>query len=309
MIEIKNIIKRYGSNLAVDNISLTIKRGEIFGLLGPNEAGKSTTIKMIMGLLKADSGEIIIDNMVVNKNNMHIKRKLGFVPQNLAIYENMTAKENVEFFGQLYGIRGKQLKNNAAEALEFTGLIDRQKEKPKKFSGGMKRRLNIACALVHNPEIIIMDEPTVGIDPQSRNHILESVKLLNKRGATIIYTSHYMEEVEGICNRTGIIDHGKLISLGTIKDLKDSVNQEQKIIIQVHNLTEEIKNELEEIKGVNGVILTKDNIEILSSNAQMVLQDILFTLYKNDIKVNNIMLQEPDLESVFLALTGRSLRD
>ena len=308
-VELKNIVKRYNSDLAVDNISLKIRNGEIFGLLGPNGAGKSTTIKMIMGLLKQNTGEIFVEDMDIKNDPLKIKKILGLVPQDLAIYENLSARENVEFFGKLYGLRGKDLKEKVDEALEFTGLVQRQKDKPKKFSGGMKRRLNIACAIVHNPMIIIMDEPTVGIDPQSRNHILESVRKLNKRGATVLYTSHYMEEVESICDRVGIIDHGKLIALGTKEELKSQVANEEKLVIEVMDVR---YNPIEEIKKLDGVInvtLKENTIEVLTKKAQEILQDVLFILSKEDVTVRNISLLEPDLESVFLSLTGRTLRD
>lgn len=308
-IELRNLVKRYGSSLAVDNISLKIEKGEIFGLLGPNGAGKSTTIKMIMGLLKPNRGEIYVKGMDVRKDSLAVKRLLGLVPQDIAIYDGITARENVEFFGKLYGLRGKNLKNGADEALEFTGLKDKEKEKPKKFSGGMKRRLNIACAIVHQPEIIIMDEPTVGIDAQSRNHILDSVKELNKRGTTIIYTSHYMEEVESIAKRVGIIDYGKLIALGTKDELKKQLSTDEKILIEASNIRFNPVDEIKKLNGITNVSLKENKIEILTPNAQQVLQDILFVLSKENVTVRNISLQEPDLENVFLALTGRNLRD
>lgn len=308
-IELRNLVKRYGGSLAVDNISLKIEKGEIFGLLGPNGAGKSTTIKMIIGLLKPDRGEIYVKGMDIRKDSLAVKRILGLVPQDIAIYDGITARENVEFFGKLYGLRGENLKKGADEALEFTGLKDKEKEKPKKFSGGMKRRLNIACAIVHQPEIIIMDEPTVGIDAQSRNHILASVKELNKRGATIIYTSHYMEEVETIANRVGIIDYGKLIALGTKDELKKQLSTDEKILIEAVNIRFNPVDEIKKLNGITNVSLKGNKIEILTPNAQQVLQDILFILSKENVTVRNISLQEPDLENVFLSLTGRNLRD
>lgn len=308
-IKLNNVIKRYGSNLAVDNITLEIENGEIFGLLGPNGAGKSTTIKMIMGLLKANSGEITVNGIDVRKNGLEAKKILGLVPQELAIYENMTARENVDFLARLYGLRGKDLKEKVNEALEFTGLMEKEKEVVKKFSGGMKRRLNIACAIVHQPEIIIMDEPTVGIDPQSRNHILQSINELNKRGATIIYTSHYMEEVEAICSRVGIIDFGKLIALGSKKELVNAASEEQKIIIEAYNIS---FSPIDEIKKINGVIhvgLKENTIEIITKCANESLQKILSKLLEGSVVVRNIEIKEADLESVFLKLTGRKLRD
>lgn len=212
---LSDVVKRYDGKLIVDHVNFNIQEGEIFGLLGPNGAGKSTTISMICGLLQADSGDIIIDGLSVRERPLEVKKRIGLVPQELALYENMTASDNVSFFGRLYGLRGQLLKERTQEALEFTGLSDRARDKPSTFSGGMKRRLNIACAIMHRPRLIIMDEPTVGIDPQSRNHILESVKALNKMGSSVIYTSHYMEEVAAICDRVAIMDQGHIIACGT----------------------------------------------------------------------------------------------
>lgn len=308
-VELNSVVKRYDGKLAVDHISLNIREREIFGLLGPNGAGKSTTIKMIMGLLKANSGAISVLGQDINKNSREIKQHLGLVPQDLALYDSIGARENVSFFGSLYGLRGRKLQEAVDEALSFVGLQDRQKEKPKKFSGGMKRRLNIACAIVHQPKIIIMDEPTVGIDPQSRNHILESVRELNRRGATVIYTSHYMEEVETLCQRVGIMDHGRLIGLGTKGELKKEANQEQKIVVEATDIRFNTIEQIKMIQGVVSVIHRENIIEILTRNAQQLLQDILFVLVRENTMIRNISLQEPDLESVFLSLTGRTLRD
>ncbi|MCG8482988.1 MAG: ABC transporter ATP-binding protein [Clostridia bacterium] len=307
--ELINLVKRYNRDLAVDNVSLKIEDGEIFGLLGPNGAGKSTIIKMIMGLLKPNSGEITVNGMDITKKLLEIKKILGLVPQDLAIYDSISARENVEYFGKLYGLRGKDLKSKVNEALKFTGLLERHKVKPKKFSGGMKRRLNIACAIMHNPKIIIMDEPTVGIDPQSRNHILEAVRELNKRGVTILYTSHYMEEAEAICDRIGIIDHGRLIALGTKEELKGQIAQEEKLVIEAYDIRFNPIDELKKIQGIISVIFNENTIEVLTQNAQQILQDVLFILSKENVIVRNIALKEPDLESLFLSLTGRTLRD
>jgi ABC-2 type transport system ATP-binding protein len=308
-INLRDIVKRYDSKLAVDNINLSIEKGEVFGLLGPNGAGKSTTIKMIMGLLRPNSGEITVDGKDIRKEELAIKRMMGLVPQDLAIYENLSARENMEYFARLYGLKGKVLKERTEETLEFVGLSDKQKEKPKKFSGGMKRRLNIACAIVHQPAIVIMDEPTIGIDPQSRNHILNSIQELNRRGATIIYTSHYMEEVEMICDRVGIIDHGKLITCGTKKEIKGQMSFEEKIVIDALSVNYNAIEEIKAVKGVKTAAVNENTLEIITGNAQESLQDILFILSKRDVRVKDIHLKEADLESVFLAMTGRNLRD
>lgn len=311
IIKIENLIKRYGSKLAVDNLSLDIEEGEIFGLLGPNGAGKSTTIKIITGLLGTNSGIVRVGGFDLNDKTSRInaKRIMGLVPQDLAIYSNMSAMDNLLFFGRLYGLRGKELKDRAEEALEFVGLKDRGLEKPKKFSGGMKRRLNIACALVHQPKVIILDEPTVGIDPQSRNHILESVKELNRRGSTIIYTSHYMEEAESLCHRVGIIDNGRLIALGTKQELKNMLVEDEKLLLKINTPSFNVADEIKKMRGVRSAVFKDDVLEIITNNGQQLLQDILFTLSKHDAKVKNFNIIEPDLESLFLSLTGKNLRD
>ena len=215
VLELKQLTKRYGDYVAVDKISLDIKDGEIFGFLGANGAGKSTTIRMIASLLSVTKGEIFLLGKNVATHSKFAKSNIGIVPQEIAIYENMTAYENVHFFAGLYGLRGAELKKRTIEALAFVGLDGKHTVYPSSFSGGMKRRLNIACAIAHRPKLLIMDEPTVGIDPQSRSYILESVKKLNQMGSTILYTSHYMEEIEEICTRLAIIDHGKIIAEGT----------------------------------------------------------------------------------------------
>lgn len=304
-----DVVKRYENKLTVDHVNVTIQAGEIFGLLGPNRAGKSTTISMICGLLKIDSGDIVIDGLSVSSYALEVKKKIGLVPQDLALYNTMTAAENVTFFGRLYGLRGKLLKERVAEALAFTGLSDRAKEKPATFSGGMKRRLNIACAIMHHPKLIIMDEPTVGIDPQSRNHILESVKELNRLGSTVIYTSHYMEEVAAICDRVAIMDKGHIIACGTEKELRERVSQEEKIVVKATNITPELINELSLHPRITRVESKEGTVEMYLPSSQDELQDILFIFAKHEGIIGSLNIEEPDLETLFLSLTGRTLRD
>ena len=210
LLEVNNFEKVYGERKVVDKLCFKVKNGEIIGLLGPNGAGKSTTIRMLTGIEACDCGNLFFEGKAVEDNRKSIKKKLGLVPQDIAVYGDMSAYDNVKFFCSLYGFRGKELENRVKEAFEFVALWDRRKDKPGKFSGGMKRRLNIACAIAHGPKLLIMDEPTVGIDPQSRNYILEAIKILNSRGTTVIYVSHYMEEIEAICNRIMIMDHGQI---------------------------------------------------------------------------------------------------
>lgn len=234
IVKLTNLTKKYDSHVVVDGLNLEIKKGEIFGLLGPNGAGKSTTMNMICSIVRPTGGEIKIFDKDIKKHKKEITHKIGFIPQEIAIHGNLKAWENVELFTSLYGVKGAALKEAVQESLDYVGLSDKKNEFARKFSGGMKRRLNIACVIGHKPEVLIFDEPTVGIDPQSRNFILEKIKESNKNGATVIYTSHYMEEVEAICTRIAIMDNGKIIACGTKEELKrlvsddvDSISLEQ----------------------------------------------------------------------------------
>ena len=309
VVKIENLVKKFGNTAAVDKITLGIEEGEIYGLLGPNGAGKSTTINMICGLLSPNEGTIEILGKDVRKNKIFAKRNIGIVPQDIAIYEDLTAYENVNFFAGLYGFRGKELKARVEEALEFVGLIDKAKSLPGSFSGGMKRRLNIACAIAHRPKVIIMDEPTVGIDPQSRNHILQSVKKLNEMGSTVIYTSHYMEEIEEICTRIGIVDHGKLIAEGTKEELKNSISDTNTVWVTVQSLKNFQTDELKEINGVISVELDENIVKISTSQDVNNLDKIISFFTEKGIHIKNVETKTPDLETVFLTLTGRKLRD
>lgn len=309
ILEIKNLVKRYGDLLAIDNLSLELKEGQILGLLGPNGAGKTTTINCILGLIGFDGGEIKIFGKRLKENEMEIKRNIGIVPQDVALYGEMTAYENVDFFARLYGLKGKELKSNVEETLEFVGLWDKRKEKVKKFSGGMKRRLNIACGIVHRPKLIIMDEPTVGIDPQSRNHILESIKQLNKNGATVIYTSHYMEEVDVLCDYIAIMDKGRIIAKGTSEELKSLISSDTTLIMEVSSLNH---TALEGIKQVNGVIdcyIDEGRLKVISQKSANNLSKIIDCLISNEVQIISLFSDKPTLEGVFLTLTGKSLRD
>lgn len=227
VLKLDGLIKKYDNKAVVDGLSLTINKGEIFGLLGPNGAGKSTTMNMICSLLKPTAGDILVFGMNIRKEAAKVKPMIGYIPQDLAIYDNLKAWENVELFTSLYGIKGNELKKAIDESLDFVGLLDKKNAYARTFSGGMKRRLNIACALGHKPGLLIFDEPTVGIDPQSRNFILEKIKKANEDGTTIIYTSHYMEEVEAICTRVAIMDNGKIVAIGTPNELKNMVRKDK----------------------------------------------------------------------------------
>jgi ABC-2 type transport system ATP-binding protein len=310
MVTFKGVVKKYETKISVNQLNLEIQQGEIFGLLGPNGAGKSTTIHLLAGLLGLDGGEITLDGYSVSKDPLEVKRRIGLVPQELAIYPLLSARENVTFFAKLYGLRGNVLRERVEEALEFTGLQSFAKDKPGTFSGGMKRRLNIACAIMHRPKLIIMDEPTVGIDPQSRNHILESVRKLNKMGSTIIYTSHYMEEVEAISTRVGIMDQGRLVAHGTKEELILQAGLKESLILECNRMTDEAAEEIRTHPRVSFFQRREGNkLELVLQESQTYLQDVLFIITKYGLALQKLTRIEPDLESLFLKLTGRTLRD
>ncbi|HOA54572.1 MAG TPA: ABC transporter ATP-binding protein [Clostridiales bacterium] len=310
IVKMDQVTKKFGDVTAVDKVSLEIEEGEIFGLLGPNGAGKSTAINMITGLLSIDKGSISIYGKDVRKDKMSTKSCVGIVPQDIAIYEDLTSLENVKFFASLYGLRGEMLEEAALEALEFTGLSEKKNQFPKSFSGGMKRRLNIACAIAHKPKLIIMDEPTVGIDPQSRNHILQSVKKLNEMGSTIIYTSHYMEEVEEICTRIAIMDRGKVIALGTCDELENMINDKDVVVVTISEPASRVdEKSIREIPGVENVDIGENTVKITSAREVTNLDRIIQYFIQNNFTIKSVESKTPDLETVFLSLTGRKLRD
>jgi ABC-2 type transport system ATP-binding protein len=281
MVKIKNVSKRFGSKLVVDNISLEIAPGELFGLLGPNGAGKTTTINMIVGALNPESGTIEIKNLG-SPGKQAVKRLIGIVPQTVALYETLTAQENLLFFGQLYGLAGKELKDRIHWAFEIVNLTERRNDKVSKYSGGMKRRLNIAAALLHRPSLLILDEPTVGVDPQSRNSIFESLKTLRNEGCTIILTSHYLEEAQKLCNRVGIMDEGKLVAQDTVEKLISDFGGKSLLIVE----TDSGKIKIETDQPVKEIIRMNDEGNILS-----------------------LQMESPSLEKAFLNITGKHLRD
>jgi len=307
MLEIKKIYKDYGNQVAVDGIDLKIEKGQIYGLLGPNGAGKSTIIGMICGLIKKTSGEVIYEEKT-NKIRKW-KENIGIVPQDFALYWDLTAEENISFFCSLYGFRGQDLKDRTNKTLEFVGLTDVRNKKASEFSGGMKRRLNIGCAIAHSPKLIIMDEPTVGIDPQSRNHILESVLKLRDEGATIIYTSHYMQEVDDICDRIAIIDKGHIIAQGTSEELKNLIGDKNTLNLTVSKKIDGLEDKLNEITGVEKVTFLDDEYKISTLKSSNLISNLVAVVSKNGGDIKNIVNEEPSLETVFLALTGKKLRE
>lgn len=307
ILEIKKAYKEYDNQVAVDGISLKIKKGEIFGVLGPNGAGKSTLIGMICGLIKKTSGEIVYEETTNNIRKW--KENIGIVPQDFALYWDLTARENISFFCSLYGFKGEELKRRTDRILEFVGLSDVANKLANNFSGGMKRRLNIACAIAHSPKLIIMDEPTVGIDPQSRNHILESVLKLRDEGATIIYTSHYMQEVDDICDRIAIVDKGKVIAEGTSEELKALVSDKSIYNLTLSRKINGLEDKLNEITGVKSVVFVDEKYKITTLKSTNIISKLVETVSNCGGEIINISSEEPTLEMVFLALTGKKLRE
>lgn len=309
IIEVKNLKKNYKEKKVIKGISFNVIRGEILGFLGPNGAGKSTTINILSTILKSDGGEFRFLGKKATEDIMNVKKNIGVVPQDLAIYEDISAEKNVRFFASLYGLKGKKLNENIKETLEFVGLYDKKDDKPKTFSGGMKRRLNIACAIAHNPKVIIMDEPTVGIDPQSRNHILNSIKKLQQRGATIIYTTHYMEEVEEIADRIIIMDNGSIVAEGTKEDLKKNIEDDRVYSINVSNAEKLREDDFFNIEGVKKVSISDKKVEITSVNTVENLDKLILIMTDKNCRIQNIDSSLASLEMVFLNLTGKSLRE
>lgn len=309
IIEIKNITKRFNDKLILDNVSYEVNEGEIFGFIGPNGAGKSTLINIMTTLLTPDSGSIKICGYDILKEPIKAKACIGYVPQDLALIEELNAYDNLEFFGSLYGLKGKVLKERIKEVLIVTGLEETKKLKVKKFSGGMKRRLNIAVAIMHHPKVLILDEPTVGVDPQSRNHIFSFVKNICKEwGTTVIYTSHYMEEIEELCKRVFIIDLGKEIAYGDREEIKAAVFSNNKVVIEAQDINAKTIIELKAIEGINNVT-DKDNKVSLTIGSNFKLGNVLSLMEKESINIKKISYEEAKLEDVFLSLTGKSLRD
>ncbi len=310
MLEIRNLVKRFGNTEAVRGVSFEVHSGESFGLLGPNGAGKSTTISMICGLLSPTSGEIYLNGTEIRQNPMAIKRLMGVVPQEIALYPTLSARENLRFWGAMYDLRGKELEIRVDEALDLVSLTDRQKDRIETYSGGMKRRINIAASLLHRPQLLIMDEPTVGIDPQSRNNILQTVHRLNReKQITVIYTSHYMEEVEYLCTRLAIIDHGKVIASGSMDAVRGLVGSESTVRIRVTTVDEALVATVAQVPGVSHARPEEGAVIALVGTVAESLGPLMAAITATGRRVGGVEVQEPNLEAVFLHLTGRALRD
>lgn len=309
MIHIENLVKRYGDLTALDHLNLDIEDGEIFGLLGPNGSGKTTVIGCLLALLKYDKGTITIFGKEMHPDSYEIKKEIGVVMQNVAVFEQMSVWENIDYFCGLY-IKDKAKRRELTdEAIAFAGLDDYKKMRPKKLSGGLLRRLNIACGIVHKPKLIIMDEPTVAVDPQSRNRILEGIVALNRQGSTIIYTSHYMEEVEQICSRIAIIDHGRVLAAGTTKELKKMIKTGETITIEAIALNSKSLAQIRKLPHVFAVSYENQILKIRLTGAKHNLICILNYLQKHDISFGRVFSELPTLNDVFLEITGKELRN
>ena len=295
--------------LAVDDVSFAIEHGEIFSLLGPNGAGKSTTISMLSCLLRPSGGDALVDGHSVVKDPQAVKALIGVVPQDVAVYPDMTARENLVFWGRMYGLAGADLKTRVDEVLELISLVERQNDRVDKFSGGMKRRVNIGVALLHKPKVLYLDEPTVGIDPQSRRSILDGILALRDQGMTVLYTTHYMAEAQELSDRIGIVDHGKMIALGTHAELVKIVGEEARVDVAVDRALDGMVERWRGLRGVSSASVEEDHAELLVEDANAVLPHLFEEAAAGGSRITSVNVSEPNLELVFLHLTGRALRE
>jgi ABC-2 type transport system ATP-binding protein len=311
IVEVSNIVKQYPGSAepAVRGVSFAIQQGEIFGFLGPNGAGKTTTISMLSCLLMPTGGTATIAGLDLIKQAAQVKWHIGLVPQDLALYPTISARDNLNFFGRIYGLSGKVLKQRVDDALKMVGLFERANDAVEKFSGGMKRRVNIAAGLLHQPDILFLDEPTVGVDPQSRNFIFDNVEQLNRQGVTVLYTTHYMEEAERLCDRVAIIDQGRIVALDTPSALQQSIGGGLIIVGVPDGVPAALDQELRAVPTVNAVSHIDHQIKVKALNTQAALVDVINTFNRRDINIRSLDILEPNLETVFLELTGKRLRD
>jgi ABC-2 type transport system ATP-binding protein len=309
VVKVKNLVKRYGDLVALDHLSLSVNEGEIFGLLGPNGSGKTTAINCILSLLKYDKGEIEIFGRPMAPDAYDIKRDIGIVMQNVAVYNELTVYGNIDYFCGLYVKDKNERKRLVEEAIDFVGLREFTKFYPKKLSGGLLRRLNIACGIAHKPRLIILDEPTVAVDPQSRNRILEGIMELNRQGATVVYTSHYMEEVERICSRIMILDKGRAIATGTKDELKAMITMNERITVESFGITDEHISEIQRLPNIITVEYKDNLLVIKSGKGKNIFESILDYIRRNEIPFGKIYSELPTLNDVFLEITGKELRD
>lgn len=311
ILQAKNLVKTFGKLKAVDDVSFDIQEGEIFSLLGPNGAGKTTLISMLSTLLTPTSGDAQINGYSIISDGMQVLKHIGIVPQEIALYDELTAVENLVYWGKLYDLKGRKLDERVKEVLEQIGLSDRAKDRIKTFSGGMKRRINIAAGLLHKPKLLFMDEPTVGVDPQSRRMILDMVKELNQQGMAILYTTHYMEEAQELSDRVGIIDHGNLIAIGTQEELTLQVGENDSIRFETDPIDDlpEIAAQLQNFGGISKVVVEQNGLTVIVKDAESSLAPIINQASQAGAHIKSIEIVEPNLETVFLHLTGRALRD
>ena len=308
-IEVKNLHKAFGDMKAVDGVSFEVQQGEIFSLLGPNGAGKTTTLSMLSCLLRPDDGDALVMGHSIRTDQMGVKSVLGVVPQEIALYEDLSARENLTFWGKMYGLRGAALKTRVDEVLEIIGLTERAKDRVGKYSGGMKRRVNIGVALLHKPKVIYMDEPTVGIDPQSRRNILDSVVALKEKGMTVLYTTHYMEEAQELSDHIAIMDTGKLIAYGTNAELVKIVGQMDRITLTVNNESGRVLDAWKKVQGVKQVTGEDGTLTVLADDSNQVLPRLFEAATAHNTRITSVDIREPNLEAVFLHLTGKALRE
>lgn len=308
-IDVRGLKKSFGSFTAVSGVSFQVERGKVFSLLGPNGAGKSTTISMLSGLLEPDSGEAYIMGRSVVTQAQQARASLGVVPQDIALYPDLSARENLTFWGKMYGLRGAVLKQRVDEVLHIIGLSDRQRDRVGTFSGGMKRRVNIGAALLHKPQVVIMDEPTVGIDPQSRRHILDNVKELNSLGMTVLYTTHYMEEAEELSDYIAIMDQGQVIACGTHAELIRMVGEQTRIDLTLNVEAERVLPAWRQVEGVSQATAADGIASVLVDDSNLVLPRLFEYANQAGARINSVDIREPNLETVFLHLTGKALRD
>ena len=309
VLECEGLVKAFDDLVAVDGVGFHIAEGETYGLLGPNGAGKTTSISMIAGILEADAGRVTVAGTEITTRTTAGKAQIGYVPQDIAIYPDLSARENLRFFGKLYDIPKGTLDSRIDEVLEVIGLSDRGDDRTAEYSGGMKRRLNIGIGLLHEPTLLILDEPTVGVDPQSRNAILESVEQLGQRGTALLYTTHYMEEAERLCDRVAIIDGGKIRAEGTRRELVELVGQRDTVNLGVVGNAQRLVDALQSVEEIESITASEGSVEILVEGANRLLPRILDVAQQTGVGVSGVEVVEPNLESVFLHLTGKALRD
>jgi ABC-2 type transport system ATP-binding protein len=305
----RGLVKRFGERVAVDGVGFEIGRGECYGLLGPNGAGKTTTISMLCGLLARDGGDVEVDGESIDTRTVAARAAIGYVPQEIALYESQSARENLRFFGRLYGLRGAHLADRVEASLDAVALRDRGDDKIEAYSGGMRRRANIAVGLLHEPKLLVLDEPTVGVDPQSRNAILEAIADLVEAGLAVLYTTHYMEEAERLCHRVGIMDAGRLLVEGTRRELTAAVGQQDRLVLGVTGDVEALVRGCRSIEGVTDAVVTPTGVEVLARDGRSLLARVFEAADSSGTVLGSVEVVEPDLEAVFLHLTGKALRD